>query len=81
MRTMATSKDRKVPTNLSLRSDLVRRAKALGLNISEAVDAALEDVIRDAERTAWLRENEEAIADYNEAIESRGVFSDDWRTF
>ena len=78
---MAAQKDRKVPTNLSLRSDLVRRAKALGLNISEAVDAALEEVIRTAEREAWLRENEGAIADYNETVDRRGVFSDDWRTF
>ncbi|MCR9160340.1 MAG: type II toxin-antitoxin system CcdA family antitoxin [Nannocystaceae bacterium] len=78
---MPGQKDRKVPTNLSLRSELVRRAKALGLNISEAVDAALEDVIRSAEREAWLKENQEAIAEYNEVVERRGVFSDDWRTF
>lgn len=81
MGTMAAQNDRKVRMNLSLRSDLVRRAKALGLNISEAVDAALEEVIRAAEREAWLRENEGVIADYNETVERRGVFSDDWRTF
>ena len=81
MLTMAAHKSRKVPTNLSLRGELVQRAKALGLNISEAVDAALEDVIRTAEREAWLRENEGAIADYNESVERRGVFSDDWRDF
>ena len=74
-------KDRKVPTNLSLRRELVQRAKALGLNISEAVDAALEDVIRTAEREAWLRENTAAITHYNETVEQRGVFSDDWRDF
>jgi len=59
----------------------VQRAKALGLNMSEAVDAALEDVIRAAEREAWLRANEPAIADYNKTVQRRGVFSDDWREF
>jgi len=81
MRTMPLHNDRKVRTNLSLRSDLVRRAKALGLNMSEAVDAALEEIIQSAERESWLRENQDAIADYNEGAERRGVFSDDWRTF
>ena len=81
MRTMSAREQRKVATNLSLRSELVRRAKALGLNISEAVDAALEDVITAAEREAWLRENADAIEAYNEGVEQRGVFSDDWRSF
>lgn len=81
MRTMNAQEQRKVATNLSLRGDLVRRAKALGLNMSEAVDAALEEVIAAAEREAWLRENADAIDAYNEVVEQRGVFSDDWRSF
>jgi antitoxin CcdA len=72
---------RKVPTNLSLRADLVRRAKAIGLNLSDVVEAALEAAIRNAERDAWLESNREAIAEYNAVIERRGVFSDDWRRF
>ena len=81
MRTMNAQEQRKVATNLSLRGDLVRRAKALGLNMSEAVDAALEEVIAAAEREAWLRENADAIDAYNEVVEQRGVFSDYWRSF
>lgn len=72
---------KKTSTNLSLRADLVRRARALGMNLSEAVDAALEQVVRDAERRAWLEANEDAIAEYNARVEERGVFSDDWRRF
>jgi antitoxin CcdA len=49
--------------------------------MSEAVEAALEQVIRAAERERWLRENADAIADYNAVVERRGVFSDDWRRF
>ena len=77
----ARSGRKKVPTNLSLRADLVERARALGVNLSEAVDAALEDVIRRADREAWLAENEAAIAAYNDLVEQRGVFSDEWRKF
>jgi antitoxin CcdA len=75
------SKVRKVPTNLSVRSDLVARAKKLGLNLSQVVEGAIEDAIREAERRAWLDENREAIDDYNAQIAKRGLFSDDWRRF
>lgn len=72
-------RDRKVTIKLSLRRELVQRATALGLNISEAVDASLENIIRVAEREAWLRENKAAITDYNKSVDRLGVFSDDWR--
>lgn len=72
---------RKAPTNLSLRVDLVRRAKALELNLSEVVETALEAAIVELEQTKWLAENQQAIRDYNEFVEKHGVFSDDWRRF
>ena len=77
----AASGRKKSPTNLSLRADLVRRARALHINLSEAVDAALEEIIRATERRAWLDANKEAIAEYNALVEQRGVFSDEWRRF
>lgn len=75
------ARPRKTATNLSLRSDLVRRAKALDLNLSEVVEAALAQAIADAERAAWLAANRDAIAAYNDEVAKRGVFSDDWRRF
>ena len=72
---------RKTATNLSLRSDLVRRAKALGLNLSEVVDTALEGVIVEAEKQQWLVENRDAIAEYNDVVAKRGVFGDGRRRF
>jgi antitoxin CcdA len=77
----APARPRKVPTNLSVRADLVRQAKALKVNLSDVLERALEATIRDAERAAWLAENREAIADYNAQVEAHGVFSDDWRRF
>lgn len=72
---------RKTPTNLSLRTDLVQRAKQLGLNLSDVVDAALERAITEAEGRAWLEENRDAIAEYNELVAKRGVFGDGRRRF
>jgi antitoxin CcdA len=72
---------RKVPTNLSLRADLARRAKALGINLSELLEAALTHAIAEAERAAWLAENREAIDAYNARVGERGVFGDGWRRF
>jgi antitoxin CcdA len=71
----------KVATNLSVRSDLVRKARAFKLNLSEVLERALEDVFRERARRSWLQENEDAIDGYNEQVEKRGVFSDGWRRF
>ena len=71
----------KVATNLSLRADLVRAARALDLNLSEVVEAALEQAVRDGERRAWEAENQDAIDAYNRQVEKRGVFGDAWRKF
>lgn len=71
----------KAATNLSVRVDLVRRAKALKLNLSELFESSLEAAIREAEQRAWLEANRGAIDDYNAAVAKRGVFSDDWRRF
>ena len=71
----------KVPTNLSVRSDLVRKARAFKLNLSEVLERALEYAFRERARRSWLQENEDAIDDYNEQVEKRGVFSDGWRRF
>ncbi|CAN5921809.1 hypothetical protein BH11MYX3_BH11MYX3_33310 [soil metagenome] len=72
---------RKTPTNLSLRSDLVERAKALGLNLSDVVERSLEAVILDAERTRWLADNEAAIEHYNAFVEKHGLFGDEFRAY
>lgn len=77
----AQSRPRKSATNLSVRDDLVRRAKALGLNLSEILETALEAAVRAAERSAWETENRDAIGAYNERVAAHGVFSDDWRKF
>jgi antitoxin CcdA len=72
---------RKAPTNLSLRIDLVRRAKALGLNLSHVVENALERAILEAEQARWLTENAAAVDYYNDFVKEHGLFGDEFRQF
>jgi antitoxin CcdA len=74
-------KGTKVATNVSLRRDLVQRAKTHDINLSRVLEGALEDAIKAHERAAWLAENRDAIETYNTRVAKRGVFSEGWRRF
>jgi len=82
--TMADPYDRAAPkraTNLSVNSDLLRRARELDVNLSATLEQALSDEVRRRQRDAWLNENRAAIDAYNEAVEKHGTFSDTLRRF
>ena len=72
---------RKAPTNLSIDPDLLKSAKAAGINLSGALESRLRELLRDKARKEWLEENREAIEDYNARVERFGVFSDGLRRF
>ena len=71
----------KKPVNLSLNSDLLRIGKDLGLNLSSVAEAAIAQAVKELMAEQWLKENDEAIREYNQRVEARGVFSDDLRAF
>lgn len=71
----------KKPTNLSLNSDLLKKARELEINLSSSLEEALEGIVRRRLGERWLAENREAIASYNEHVEAHGVFSDGLRSF
>lgn len=71
----------KKPINLSINSDLLRRAKALNLNLSASLEEALEAIVCRRLSEQWLEENREAIQSYNDHVEAHGVFSDGLRSF
>ncbi len=71
----------KKSTNLSINSDLLRRARACKINLSRTLEERLTEILREQEREAWRLENAEAINDYNARIEKNGVFSDGLRSF
>lgn len=71
----------KKSTNLSVNSDLLRRARELDINLSATLERALADMLTMRRREQWLTENEGAISAYNERVEREGVFSDGLRSF
>lgn len=71
----------KRPTNLSINSDLLKKARELGINLSSSLEEALAANVKRRLSEQWLSENREAIATYNEHVEANGVFSDDVRSF
>jgi antitoxin CcdA len=71
----------KKPANVSVRADLLTEAKALGLNLSRTLEAALEQAIREKRRQSWLTENHEALEAYQRHIEREGLFADRFRAF
>ena len=89
MRIMARSNDarlydssaRKRPTNLSINSDLLEKARALNINLSRALERALVELLAQQRREDWIRENHEAIEAYNRRIEAEGSFGDRMRRF
>jgi antitoxin CcdA len=76
---------KKRAATLSLRADLVARAAALGLDVTLVVEKAMEAAIMEAEKAAerarCLAENEEAIDGYNAFIAKHGLFGEEFRQF
>lgn len=71
----------KKPTNLSVNSDLLIKARDLKINLSATLESALETQVRLSAREKWLKENKRAITSLNEFVENNGLFSDSYREF
>ena len=71
----------KRPTNLSLNSDLLKKSKALNINLSATLEQALRDKLAQLEAEKWLKENKNAIKAYNEFVDEHGCFGDEYRSF
>ena len=71
----------KKATNLSINSDLLRKARSCGINLSKYFEESLERLIAEEERRRWLEENAEAFEAQNRRIEKFGAFSEKLRRF
>lgn len=71
----------KKPTNVSISAELLAEAKALKINLSATLEAALVEEISRQQREQWRAENQSAIAAYNQLVDQDGVFSDGLRGF
>ncbi len=71
----------KKATNLSLSADVLAEAKALGINVSQACDAFLRDLVREERARQWKADNAGFIAEYNRVVEHEGLPLSEWRGF
>ena len=68
-------------TNLSLSADVLDAAKALQINVSQACDNYLRELVRREQADRWRTEHADFIAAYNASIETEGLPLDEWRSF
>ena len=69
------------PTNVSLPTDLLERAKALDVNVSRASERGLREEVQAAEARTWAEMNADFIAEMNARIERDGLPLEEYRTF
>ncbi|MDT4290174.1 type II toxin-antitoxin system CcdA family antitoxin [Methylomonas sp. MO1] len=77
----ATNSASKKATNITLSADVLAEAKALNINISQACDRHLRELVRGERERRWQQEHAEFIAAYNQTIEQDGLPLDEWRSF
>jgi antitoxin CcdA len=63
-------------TNLSVRADLVERARGADVNLSALLERALIEELRARRGRAWRQQNARAIEAYNTHTDKHGVFTD-----
>jgi len=71
----------KKPANLSLNSDLLKKSKALNINLSATLEQALKAKLAERESVKWAKENKPAIHAYNKFVDENGCFADEYRQF
>ena len=68
------------PVNLTIREDILKQAKDLNLNASQAAEVGLVEAIKQARETAWLKENQKALQAHNERVEKTGpLLTPNWK--
>jgi len=68
-------------TNVTVDADVLKQARALGINLSAVLEARLVELIRGAQCERWRAENKRAVEDFNERIARDGAFGDSFRRF
>ncbi len=71
----------KKAANVSVNSDLLQKARALDINLSATLEAALAAEVKRRRAEQWLRDNKPSLDAYNRFVEKHGVFSDGIRGF
>ena len=69
---MAHTQTRK-PTNVSLDSQLLAKAKALNVNLSRAAEEGIRKAVRQTQEEIWKSTNIAALESSNEYVEKHGL--------
>ena len=69
------------PTRVPVNSDLLEKARELGVDLADILEEALALEVHRRQRETWLEENRAGIESYNEFVRKNGVFSTGLRTF
>lgn len=70
----------KKPTNVTINSDLLSKAKEK-INLSATLEIAVSDIVNSKQRELWKHENKAAIKAYNQLVEDNGIFNEGSRSF
>lgn len=69
----------KKSANLSINSDLLKKARDLKINLSATLEHALAQQVKKAATENWLKDNKKALEHLNELADENGLFSDSYR--
>jgi len=66
-------------TNLTIDAELVEEARRLEINLSQAFETHLRELIRQRRAEAWLAENAKGIDAYNRFVQAHGIWNEEER--
>lgn len=68
-------------TNVTLPEALLREARELGINLSQACERGLVSAVAEVKAERWLRENRAAMEAWNDYVERHGLPLSEFRQF
>lgn len=71
----------KKATNITLSADVLADARRLGINISQACDTYLRELVRREQERRWVEQHADFIVAYNTTVEAEGLPLEQWRGF
>ena len=75
------SSSKRKSVNLSIDSELVANAKAMGINLSQTCEAALGAALKTEREEQWIKENWDAIQSTHAWVEKNGLPLAKYRVF
>jgi antitoxin CcdA len=76
-----TANPAKKATNITLSADVLADARRLGINISQACDTYLRELVRREQERRWVEQHADFIVAYNTTVEAEGLPLEQWRGF